>query len=157
MLHITLYQLGGGATNQIRLTGQGAAAATHQGHLDYSLAPNVLSIHTMMSIPSGQGLGSLLLFEAALRAIFYGLNRVEALNTALIAQNFYLKSGFHPSQQGRNLNENIVQTPVPATFAPPNLANLNIRIQLARRTSTWDGPVTQIKDIAFQAINGIWI
>ncbi|MBZ0093576.1 MAG: GNAT family N-acetyltransferase [Sulfuricellaceae bacterium] len=106
----------------------------------------------MDATPQGSGLGSLLLYEAAQRAAFHGVNRIEALNVAANARGFYLKSGLHPSRAGRNILEAIIPTPVP--LAGPNFG---VRLSLARTIANWDGDRVQILNISFQAINGVWI
>lgn len=142
--------VGPGGTDSIRYIGLAGAAATHTGYLDYSVAGNVFSIHTMDAAPQGVGLGSLLLYVAAFRAGFLGLTRVSALNVAATARGFYLKSGFHPDQAGRNLAEGVVPTPAAGV-------NFAVRFSLARTIGNWDGDRTQIMNMAFQAIDNVWI
>jgi hypothetical protein len=127
-----------------------AGAGAYQGFLDYTFSATALEIHTMSALPNGSGLGTLLLYEAANRAAFHGVNRIEALNVAATARGFYLQAGFHPSRADRDNIE--------AAFPTPGAgANFGIRVHLARNIGVWDAPRTHVLQNAFSGINGRWL
>lgn len=141
--------VGPSGTHSIRYIGVDGAAATHTGYLDYSMTGTTLVIHTMQAMPQGRNLGSLLLFEACLRAIFHGLNRLSALNVAATARGFYLRSGFHPSRaESRNL-----------TLASQQAGGFpfDIRLHLGRQIPTWDAQRAQVQTVTANAILGTWL
>jgi GNAT superfamily N-acetyltransferase len=142
--------VGAAGTHSVRYAGIGAAAGAYRGYLDYSVDGDTLSIHTMDAAPQGSGLGSMLLYEAAGRAAFHGVNRIRALNVAANARGFYLRSGFHPARAGRLLAEGVIATPAAA-------ADFATRLALARTIANWDAERLHVLNAAFRAIDGVWI
>ncbi|HLJ86526.1 MAG TPA: GNAT family N-acetyltransferase [Candidatus Angelobacter sp.] len=142
--------VGPSGTHSIRYVGLDGAAGTHRGYLDYSVGGGTLSIHTVDATPQGSGLGSLLLYEAALRASFHGAARITALNVAANARGFYLRAGFHPSRAGRDLAEGVIATPA----AP---VDFGTRLALARSIGNWDAERVQIQNAAYAEINTHWL
>ncbi|NHZ63394.1 hypothetical protein [Massilia genomosp. 1] len=135
-----------GSESRISYVGVDGAAALYHGYLDYKLNENALEIHTMTALPHGSGLGSLLLYLAALEAVMNCLGRIEAFNVAATARGFYLGAGMHPSRSSR---ENIEKMDLQRD-------EFHIKFRLARNAGTWDGMARHVKDNAFKSIETRW-
>lgn len=135
-----------GSESRISYVGLDGAAALYHGYLDYKLNDNALEIHTMTALPHGSGLGSILLYLAALEAVMNCLGRIEALNVAATARGFYLGAGMHPSRASREMVQNMEL----------KRNEFDIKFHLARNAGTWDGMARHVKDNAFKSIENRW-
>lgn len=136
-----------GSATRINYVGLDDAAGTYHGYLDYHLNRDALEIHTMSALPHGSRLGSLLLFEAALQAVWHHRERIEALNVAAISRGFYLAAAMHPSRTSHDAVEKMELNTKEEFY---------MKFHLSRSAGTWDGETHHVKGAAFRAIENRW-
>lgn len=133
----TPYEPIGGSTNSIRAFD--GNTNEQLGFLDYDVSGGSLCVHTL-SAGGGRGIGTILMFEAAVYAPFHGKHRLSAIAVAREAYGFYLKTGLHPD-------------------ADPPVSDMDFEAQLLigrMMRGTWSSSIDVVKGVCYEAVRGAW-
>jgi hypothetical protein len=134
----TPYEPIGGSTHSIRAFD--GNTNEQLGFLDYDVSGGSLCIHTL-SAGGGRGIGTILMFEAAVYAPFHGKHRLSAIAVAREAYGFYLKTGLHPD-------------------ADPPVTDMDFEAQLMigrMMRGTWSSSIDVVKSVCYEAVRASWV
>jgi len=134
--HDTPYEAVGGSTHSVRCTdGTGEML----GFLDYDVGGGSLCVHTL-SAGGGRGIGTILMFEAAVQAPLHGKQRVSAVAVAREAYGFYLKAGLHPDAD-----------------APVDDLEFEAQLMIGRMMrGSWSSSIEIVRNVCFESLSANW-
>jgi hypothetical protein len=130
----------------------------YSGNVHWTLAAGVLEIHEISAAPERQGLGALLMWVTARRAIKLGLGHVATLATAQSAYKFYLDMNLHPSPDDITHANNLLPLAIRPSVNDDAKEEFAIRVLLGRMaTATWSGESALVAEAAFVAVVRNWM